>query len=81
MDNLIDKSKKLTALLEELNVVTEAEKHKYIVKLEYKLGDEYVYSIYDNTKQEVIKMDKLDRIKSYFNVRNINEADVYYLLK
>lgn len=76
MEKLIDKSKELTALLEELNVVTEAEKHKYVVKFEYKLGDDNVYSIYNNEEKKFVKYDKIDRVKSYFNVRNI--TDVYY---
>ena len=57
--------------LGELKDVTEAEKHKYVVKLEYKMGDENVYSLYDNHAKQLIKYDKLDRIKSYFNIRNI----------
>ena len=76
MEKLIDKSKELTALLEELNVVTEVEKHKYVVKFEYKLGDDNVYSIYNNEEKKFVKYDKIDRVKSYFNVRNI--TDVYY---
>lgn len=78
MEELIDKSKKLTTLLQELEVVTEAEKHKYIVKFEYKLGDDNVYSIYNNEEKKFIKYDKIDRVKSYFNVRNVKEADIYY---
>jgi hypothetical protein len=78
MDNLIDKSKQLTSLLEELKQVTDAEKHKYIVKFEYKLGDENVYSIYNNEEKKFIKYDKLDRVKSYFNLRNVAESDIYY---
>ena len=78
MEELIDKSKKLTTLLQELEAVTEAEKHKYIVKFEYKMGDDNVYSIYNNEEKKFIKYDKIDRIKSYFNVRNVKEADIYY---
>ena len=78
MDNLIDKSKELTTLLQELEAVTEAEKHKYIVKFEYKLGDDNVYSIYNNEEKKFIKYDKLDRVKSYFNLRNVAESDIYY---
>lgn len=77
MEEIIDKSKKLTTLLQELEAVTEAEKHKYVVKLEYKMGDENVYSLYDNHAKQLIKYDKLDRIKSYFNIRSI--TDVYYV--
>jgi len=77
MEEIIDKSNKLIAFLGELKDVTEAEKHKYVVKLEYKMGDEDVYSLYDNHAKQLIKYDKLDRIKSYFNIRNI--TDVYYV--
>lgn len=79
MDNLIDKSKQITSLLEELKQVTDAEKHKYVVKLEYQLGDDNVYSLYSNIDSKFIKFDKLDRLKSYFNLRNIAESDVYYV--
>lgn len=77
MEEIIDKSNKLIAFLGELKDVTEAEKHKYVVKLEYRMGDEDVYSLYDNHAKQLIKYDKLDRIKSYFNIRNI--TDVYYV--
>jgi len=78
MKELIDKSKKLTTLLQELEAVTEVEKHKYVVKFEYKLGDDNVYSIYNNEEKKFVKYDKIDRVKSYFNVRNIKETDIYY---
>lgn len=77
MEEIIDKSNKLIAFLGELKDVTEAEKHRYVVKLEYKMSDENVYSLYDNHTKQLIKYDKLDRIKSYFNIRNI--TDVYYV--
>ena len=77
MEEIIDKSNRLIAFLGELKDVTEAEKHRYVVKLEYKMGDEDVYSLYDNHNKQLIKYDKLDRIKSYFNIRNI--TDVYYV--
>lgn len=77
MEEIIDKSNKLIAFLGELKDVTEAEKHRYVVKLEYRMGDENVYSLYDNHAKQLIKYDKLDRIKSYFNIRNI--TDVYYV--
>jgi hypothetical protein len=78
MEELIDKSKELTTLLQELESVTEVEKHKYVVKFEYKLGDDNVYSIYNNEEKKFVKYDKIDRVKSYFNVRNIKETDIYY---
>jgi len=78
MEELIDKSKQLTSLLEELKQVTNAEKHKYIVKFEYKMGDDNVYSLYNNEEDKLIKLDKMDRIKSYFNLRNVAESDIYY---
>jgi hypothetical protein len=78
MKELIDKSKKLTTLLQELEAVTEVEKHKYVVKFEYKLGDDNVYSIYNNEEKKFVKYDKIDRVKSYFNVRNVKETDIYY---
>ena len=77
MEKIIDKSNKLIALLGELKDVNEEEKNKYVVKLEYKMGDEDVYSLYDNHAKQLIKYDKLERIKSYFNIRNI--TDVYYV--
>jgi hypothetical protein len=42
------------------------------------MGDENVYSIYNNEEKKFIKYDKLDRIKSYFNLRNVAESDIYY---
>ena len=78
MKELIDKSKQLTSFLEEAKKVIEAEKHKYIVKFEYKMGDENVYSLFNNEENRLIKLDKMDRIKSYFNLRNVAKSDIYY---
>ena len=80
MENLIEKTKKLTRLLIELQIVKEEESFQYKVKYEYKLGKDDVYSLYDS-KNKKLMMDKLDRINSWLNVRNIHENVIYRLSK
>ena len=80
MENLIEKTKKLTRLLIELQIVKEEESFQYKVKYEYRLGKDDVYSLYDS-KNKKLMMDKLDRINSWLNVRNIHENVIYRLSK
>ena len=80
MENLIEKTKKLTRLLIELQIVKEEESFQYRVKYEYRMGKDDVYSLYDS-KNKKLMMDKLDRINSWFNVRNIHENVIYRLSK
>jgi len=80
MENLIEKTKKLTRLLIELQIVKEEESFQYRVKYEYRMGKDDVYSLY-NSKNKKLMMDKLDRINSWFNVRNIHENVIYRLSK
>ena len=80
MENLIEKTKKLTRLLIELQIVKEEESFQYKVKYEYRMGKDEVYSLYDS-KNKKLMMDKLDRINSWFNVRNIHENVIYRLSK
>ena len=77
MKTLIQKSEKMTSLLKELQVSTEAESCQYVVKFECEMGSDKVYSLYDNINSRLIKMDKLDRINSWFNIRNISEDKIY----
>ena len=80
MENLIEKTKKLTRLLIELQIVKEEESFQYKVKYEYRMGKDDVYSLYDS-KNKKLMMDKLDRINSWLNVRNIHENVIYRLSK
>ena len=80
MENLIEKTKKLTRLLIELQIVKEEESFQYRVKYEYRMGKDDVYSLYDS-KNKKLMMDKLDKINSWFNVRNIHENVIYRLSK
>lgn len=76
MENLIEKTKKLTRLLIELQIVKEEESFQYRVKYEYRMGKDDVYSLYDS-KNKKLMMDKLDKINSWLNVRNIHENVIY----
>jgi hypothetical protein len=78
MTNIIKKSEELTDLLKELDTSVTAEKHRYVVKLEYEIGKDSVYSVKDNITGKVI-LDKLDRIKSWLHLRNVDEADIFYI--
>ena len=80
MENLIEKTKKLTRLLIELQIVKEEESFQYRVKYEYRMGKDDVYSLYDS-KNKKLMMDKLDRINSWLNIRNIHENVIYRLSK
>ena len=80
MENLIEKTKKLTNLLIELKISKEEESFQYKVKYEYRMGKDDVYSLY-NSKNKKLMMDKLDRINSWLNVRNIHENVIYRLSK
>ena len=80
MENLIEKTKKLTRLLIELQIVKEEESFQYRVKYEYRMGKDDVYSLYDS-KNKRLMMDKLDKINSWFNIRNIHENVIYRLSK
>lgn len=78
MKELIEKSEQLTALLKELDTSVTAEKHKYVVKWEHKMGQDDVYSMKDNITGEV-KLDKLSRIMSWLHIRNIDKKEVFYI--
>jgi hypothetical protein len=76
MENLIKKSEKLTELLKELNVSKITENYQYVIKFEYKEGDTEIYSLYDRVKNTV-KIDKLERIESWLNVRGVEKEKIY----
>ena len=77
MKNLIKKSEKMTELLKELEVSTIAEKYQYVVKFECKQGDN-MYSLYDRVK-DTVKIDKLERINRWLNMRGISEDSIFRL--
>lgn len=77
MDTLINKSERMTELLKELQTTTKAESHQYVIKFECEMGNDKVYSLYDNANSRLIKMDKLERINSWLNIRNIGEDKIY----
>ena len=77
---LREKSEKLTSLLDELQQSIDAEKHRYIIKKEYNLyGNADVHSLTDTKTKEVIKIDKLERLLSWLNIRNIDQKSVFYI--
>lgn len=78
IDELIKKSEQLTSLFKELVISSRAEEYKYVVKHEYKMADSNIYSLADNSGN-LIKMDKLDRIKSWLRLRTVDEKDVFYI--
>lgn len=80
MKNLIEKTKKLTSLLEELQIAKEEEPYQYKIKFEYTLGGNDVYSLYDRSNNKV-KIDKLERLNSWINIRGISEEKIYRLQK
>jgi len=77
INKIIDKSAELIDLLKELKASAEADKCKYLVKFEYSLGDEKVFSLFDNELKELIMLDRPQRIISYLKVRNISEELIY----
>ena len=72
-DILIEKSGKLTQLLEELQSSVKSESYQYVVKFEF----DNIYSLYDNTNSRLIKLDKIERINSWLKIRNISEDKIY----
>jgi len=76
MENLIRKSEKMTELLKELEISQIAQNYQYVLKFEYKQGDTEVYSLFDRVKNTV-KLDKLERINSWLNIRGIKVESVY----
>lgn len=76
IDNIISKTEELANLLRELKTSNEAEKYRYVLKFEYSMGDEDVYSLYDNETQKV-KIDRLDNIKSWLNIRGVSDDTIY----
>lgn len=80
MENLIKKSEKMTELLKELKVSLIAEHYQYVIKFEYNEGDTEIYSLYDRVK-DTVKLDKLERINSWLNIRGIKEETIYRLPK
>ena len=78
MENLIKKSEKMTELLKELKVSLIAEHYQYVIKFEYNEGDTEIYSLYDRVK-DTVKLDKLERINSWLNIRGIKEETIYRL--
>jgi hypothetical protein len=77
IDKIIDKLSEIIDLLKELKVSSTAEKCKYLVKFEYSLGDEKVFSLYDTELKKLIMLDRPQRIISYLNLRNIPEELIY----
>ena len=75
--NLVkEKLQKQIELLNELEIAQQAEQHKYIVKFEYDMNGK-VYSLYNREEDRLIRIDKLDRIKSWLNVRNIPTEQIF----
>jgi len=73
LETLIEKSERLTNFFRELQTSIKSESRQYVIKFEC----DKVYSLYDNVNSRLIKMDKLDRINSWFNIRNISEDKIY----
>jgi hypothetical protein len=77
LETLIEKSERLTDFFRELQTSIKSESRQYVIKFEFGVGNNKVYSLYDNINSRLIKMDKLDRINSWFNIRNISEDKIY----
>lgn len=77
IDKIIDKSSEIIDLLKELKASATAEKCKYLIKFEYPLGDEKVFSLYDTELKNLIMLDRPQRIISYLKLRNIPEELIY----
>ena len=77
INKIIDKSTKMIDLLKELRASVEADKCKYVVKFEYWLGEDRVFSLYDNEANKLIMLDKPSRIESYLKVRGVSEENIY----
>ena len=77
LETLIEKSERLTDFFKELQTSIKSESRQYVIKFEFGTGNNKVYSLYDNINSRLIKMDKLDRINSWFNIRNISEDKIY----
>ena len=75
-ETLINKSEELTGLLKELQISSEAEQHRYVIKFECKQGSDDIYSLYDNVTKKVM-LDKMERIESWLRLRNISPDLVY----
>lgn len=75
--NLVkEKLQKQIELLNELEIAQQAEQHKYIVKFEYDMNGK-VYSLYNREEDRLIMVNRLDRIKSWLNVRNIPTEQIF----
>ena len=75
-DTLISKSNEMIDLLKELQISNEAEGYRYILKHEFKLGSEEVFSLLDNETQK-LKIDRLENIESWLKIRNVSSDKVY----
>jgi len=81
--NLIkEKLEKQLELLKELELSIEAEKYRYVVKYEHDFGGSTeIYSLYDRDVDDIIKVDRLSRILSWLNIRNIQPEQVKIIHK
>lgn len=74
MEEIIMKSEYLVHLLKELYKTQEIEKYDYCVR---KVSDEFDnYELINLETNLLIKLDRLENIKSYLNIRNI-ESVIY----
>jgi hypothetical protein len=78
MKNLIKKSEKMTELLKELEASTIAERYQYVIKFECNQGDTNMYSLHDRVK-DTVKIDKLERLNRWLNIRGISEESIFRL--
>lgn len=84
MDELIEMSKRMTALLIEYKEAKAIEQHDYLVDcLETGLKEAFDtpknYILYNIKTRQVEKIDKPERIKSYLNLRRMNERfSIFY---
>ena len=75
---IIDKTNKVIELLNELNKANIAEDYRYVMKYEYNMGSERVFSLYD-TFTEHLKIDRHSVIQSYCKIRNIKPDQIYFV--
>jgi len=75
LDQLIEKNKKVSELLQELKIMVEVEKHDFCIrKIDDFKGMPYYWELIKVSTNELVKLDKIERIQSYLKLRNITSV-------
>lgn len=79
MKELIKLTKKMTVLLNELDKTNKVLKYDYyIIKGAKVCKEHYIYSLHNSKTNELIKVDKLNIIHSWLNIRNKTSIIIYF---